>query len=234
MILKFDQIMSRPRRFGKSLLLGSLNALLQGKRGLFKGLWIDSSDYDFPKMPVVMLSMTGSFDSEAVLEQSIKIKLKSAAEIIGIDLEGLISFKDSSPADILRQLVTTLYVGKNNKEKRGIAILIDEYDSPIQRIMDNIKQACINCDVLYDFYSELKSLYEQDLISYIFVTGITKFTQTSFLPLFDNCKDLTLNPEYNDICGFNLDEFDSYFSKYLPGVLEYNKSCGHHIQKQNN
>ncbi|MDR2352069.1 MAG: AAA family ATPase, partial [Deltaproteobacteria bacterium] len=94
--------LSRPRRFGKSLLLGSLNELLQGKRELFKGLWIDSSDYDFPKMPVVMLSMTGSFDSKAVLEQSIKIKLKSAAKIIGIDLEGLISFKDSSPADILR------------------------------------------------------------------------------------------------------------------------------------
>jgi hypothetical protein len=214
--------LSRPRRFGKSLLIGALVKLLEGRRDLFKGLWIDSSDYDFKKRPVISLSMTGSCDTKDRLLGSIKSKLMTAAEDNDLTLSDLGVSPDASPDVILSRLIATLY----RRDKSRVAVLIDEYDAPIQGVINNLAQAEINQGVLRDFYSALKTMADQSRTSLIFVTGITKFAQTSVFSVFDNYFDMTLKPEYNAICGFTFDEFERYFSEYLPDFLAHNQSEG--------
>ncbi|MDR1870928.1 MAG: AAA family ATPase, partial [Deltaproteobacteria bacterium] len=213
---------SRPRRFGKSLLIGTLENLLKGNRELFQGLWIDSSDYDFQKYPVVKLSVSGDCDSEAALVGSLINKLQGAAEENGLSLADLDLAENSSPGGILDRLVRKLC----SREKNLVAILIDEYDAPINDVLGDPAQAEINRKVLRRFYASIKTLADDDKTSLIFVTGVTKFSKASVFSGFNNLSDLTLDPTHNSICGFTLEEFRSYFLEYLPDILEYNKSKG--------
>jgi hypothetical protein len=217
--------LSRPRRFGKSLLVAALEQLLRGRREFFKDLWIDSSGYDFPKYPVVRLALTGECRSEAELTNTIKTELKIAAIFNGLDPDEL-KMDSCTPGNMLKKLVITLYNHFQKDRQTPVGILIDEYDAPIQGVIDDTAQAEINRKVLHAFYSALKSLADYGLTKLIYITGVTKFTQTSIFSVFNNYSDLTLDPAFNDICGFTLDEFESYFNEYLPDILEYNKSKG--------
>ncbi|MDR0621314.1 MAG: AAA family ATPase, partial [Deltaproteobacteria bacterium] len=209
--------LSRPRRFGKSLLLGAAHELLQGNREYFKGLWIDSSDYDFKKYPVVHLDMLGNCDSTAALENNISEKLKVEAARIGLDKLTAVTL-----GGMLSEMVSTL----NRTSGERVAVLIDEYDYPIQDVIGDLTQADKNRATLHDFYSSLKSLADRGKTHVILVTGVSKFAQTSLFSAFNNLDDLTMDPRYNAICGFTLEEFEDYFSDYLPEVLEYNTSNG--------
>jgi hypothetical protein len=209
--------LSRPRRFGKSLFLGALYELLSGNRSLFEGLWIGSSGYDFKKYPIVRLNMVGSCDSAEVLKKTIIGKLKNSAFKSGID-----NFWIDTPDGVLEELVNKL----NRQTGERVAVLIDEYDAPILAMIGNKEQALANRGVLQSFYSALKSLVDQGMISYVFVTGVTKFAKTSIFSVFNNLYDLTLNPGFNAVCGFTLEEFESYFQEYLPIVLDHNKANG--------
>ncbi|MDR1607347.1 MAG: AAA family ATPase, partial [Deltaproteobacteria bacterium] len=214
--------LSRPRRFGKSLIIGALAELLKGNRELFKGLWIDSSDYDFKKYPVVTLNMVGEHKNEAALEASLINKLHGAAEENGLRLADLDLAENSTPGDILDRLVRKLCSDNNSR----VAILIDEYDAPIQKAIGDVARAIINRDVLSGFYSSIKALTDLGKTRLVFVTGVTKFAKASIFSGFNNLSDMTLNSEYNAICGFTLEEFRGYFLDYLPGILERNKSNG--------
>jgi hypothetical protein len=217
-----NYFLSRPRRFGKSLIVGALAELLKGNRELFKGLWIDSSDYDFKKLPVVSLSMVGSCDSKDALLDSIKTELDTAAKDNGFSLNELDIEKDSPPGNILIKLVSKLYY----PERVPVAIFIDEYDAPIQKVIRDTARAEGNRDVLSSFYSSIKSLADKDKTHLVFVTGVTKFAKASIFSGFNNLSDMTLDSEYNAICGFTVEEFQSYFLDYLPGILERYKSNG--------
>ncbi|MDR1607725.1 MAG: AAA family ATPase, partial [Deltaproteobacteria bacterium] len=214
--------LSRPRRFGKSLIIGALAELLKGNRELFKGLWIDSSDYDFKKYPVVTLSMVGEHKNEAALEASLINRLQGAARENGLRLADLDLAENSPPGDILDGLVSKLCSDENTR----VAILIDEYDAPIQKAIGDVAQAEINRGVLSGFYSSVKALADAGKTHLVFVTGVTKFAKASIFSGFNNLSDLTLDSEYNAICGFTLEEFQSYFLDYLPGILERYKSNG--------
>jgi hypothetical protein len=209
--------LSRPRRFGKSLIIGTLKELLEGNRDLFKGLWIESSDYGFEKRPVIKLSMDCACRTAARLMLSIKYRLKRVAGEFGLEIN-----HDLTPDEILLELVETLYI----KENKRVAILIDEYETAIQKGINNITQAEENRIVLHDFYSALKSLADDDKTEVIFITGVAKFAQASIFSGFNNYNDLTLDEKYAAICGFTVDEFRKYFTEYLPDVLECNKSKG--------
>ncbi|MDR1111697.1 MAG: ATP-binding protein [Deltaproteobacteria bacterium] len=217
--------LSRPRRFGKSLLLGTMRELFGGRRDLFEGLWIGSSGYDFKPFPVVCLSLAASGRTTEGLRNTISVRLIEAASDNGLDLNdeakkrGL-RFDAQAPGDLLLVLVNALTA------KTGLqaVVLIDEYDAPVQSVISEPGQAERIRDVLHDFYSVLKLLADQDKIKFLFVTGITRFAKASFFSVFNNCEDLTLNPEYAGICGFSLAEFEASLAPYLPGILEYNKS----------
>jgi hypothetical protein len=213
--------LSRPRRFGKSLIIGALAELLKGNREFFKGLWIDSSDYDFKKYPLVKLNIVGSCESKDVLVGSLINKLHGTAEENGLRLADLDLAENSTPGDILGRLVRKLCSDNNSR----VAILIDEYDAPIQKAIGDVAQAEINRGVLSGFYSSIKTLAD-DKTRLIFVTGVTKFAKVSIFSGFNNLFDLTLDTRYNAICGFTLEEFRGYFLEYLPDILDSGKSEG--------
>jgi hypothetical protein len=208
--------LSRPRRFGKSLLLGTMKELFLGNRDLFKGLWIDSSNYDFKKYPVIHLTMTGSCNTKEELRASIVDELKVAARKNGLTIEG------GTPSGILKNLISSLKLKTGNK----VVVLIDEYDAPILDQINNIPQAAENREELKSFYIALKTLSDSDDIRFIFITGVSKFSKASVFSGLNNLEDLTLLPEYNSICGFTLKEFDTHFTEYLPEILKYNIAEG--------
>jgi hypothetical protein len=203
--------LSRPRRFGKSLLLGTMHALFSGHRELFKGLWIESSDYEFKKVPVLRLSLIGDSGTTIELRNTLINKLELTARANGREIRG------GSPAIILNNLVESL-AGQTGEK---VVILIDEYDGPILNQINNIPQAKENRLELHSFYSGLKELADNDYIHFIFITGVTKFAKASVFSGLNNLKDLTLNNDYAGICGFTLPEFEIYFADYLPDVLKY-------------
>jgi hypothetical protein len=191
--------------------------VLKGRRELFKGLWIDSSGYDFKPYPVVKLTMTGECDTEEQLKSSILTELELAARENGVELA-----KDKSPGDTLKLMISDL----KTRTKERVAVLIDEYDAPIQAQIADISKANINRQVLHDFYSALKASQDRGMLQVLFVTGVTKFAQASIFSVFNILADLTLEADYNGVCGFTMEEFDAYFAEYLPGILEYQKSKG--------
>jgi hypothetical protein len=161
--------------------------------------------------------MSGPSQGETQLNATIASKLRRAARDNDAEVP-----QGVDPASALSDLVGSLF----QKTKERVAILIDEYDAPIHSTLHDHSLAATNRRVLHDFYSVLKDLSDSGQLRLLFVTGVTKFVQTSIFSVFNNLADLTLNPEYNGACGFTLEEFDSYFAGYLPATLERAKSKG--------
>ncbi|MDR1166149.1 MAG: AAA family ATPase [Deltaproteobacteria bacterium] len=208
--------LSRPRRFGKSLLLSTIYELYCGNKDLFKSLWIASkaAEYKFEKFPVISISMTGDSCDKNELNNSITTQLLEIAKDFGLkEIDG------AKPADVVTKLIWSL----NRESGKPVAFLIDEYDEPIRSHIDNVAQAEINRDVLHTFYSSLKTAMDKNKIKLLFVTGVTKFAKASIFSVFNNLFDISMAPDYHNICGFTMDEFDRYFDSYLPAILEYNK-----------
>ncbi|MDR1873153.1 MAG: AAA family ATPase, partial [Deltaproteobacteria bacterium] len=203
--------LSRPRRFGKTLLVSSLECLLRGKRELFKGLWIDQSDYDWTSYPVIRLEMNKAIgDDIAEVEKKLSNMLLFAAKLAGIKLE-----KDD-PADMLSWLILEFFVNHGQKEK--VAILIDEYDAPIvERLVDPPLAEKIRV-ALRKFYGRLKT--NSEMIGHIFITGVSRFTQTSIFSELNNLKDLTFNRKYAAICGLTAADLEDLLSDREERTLE--------------
>ncbi|MDR2200020.1 MAG: ATP-binding protein [Deltaproteobacteria bacterium] len=207
----------RPRRFGKSLLLSTIESLFSGERDLFKGLWIDSSDYTFQKHPVILLSMDFTDTSKPSL---LKKQLLHSLQKIGKS-EG-ISISDLTLDAALSDLVEGLFDKYNNFQSTApkdrdrqesvqkVVILIDEYDAPIIDNLDKSSVAKANQITLHNFYREFKKL--DKFIHFILVTGITQAGRASLGQTTNNIVDISLRPEYAGICGFTLQELDSLFA----------------------
>ena len=192
--------LSRPRRFGKSLTIYTLQEILLGNKELFKGLWIYDK-YDFPKHPVIRISFSSLDYKELPLEEAISIELHSIAKEKGIELTSKtysLQFKE--------------LIIKLGKEKQ-VAILIDEYDKPIVDYIDNQKQAIDNKDVLKNFYSSLKDLTSH--IKLFFVTGVSKFSGVSIFSDLNNLHDLTLDKNYSSMLGYTKDELETNFAEHI-------------------
>jgi hypothetical protein len=207
--------LSRPRRFGKSLLVTTLEDLLRGRRELFEGLWIGESDYDWKPYPVISLSFANvGSNSVEILESFLISKLRDIADIEELSLNG------SASSSCFESLITKLYY----KYGQEVAILIDEYDEPILKQITNPDLANEIRENLKLFYAVLKST--EKLRGFVFITGITKFTKASIFSGLNNLVDLTLKPKYAAICGFTAEEFDTLFSSYLEDNLGEFKSEG--------
>ena len=195
--------LSRPRRFGKTLTVSTLEHILRGHRELFQGLWIDSSDYDWKPRPVIRLSMNlARGGSASQVAGRLAGMLRALAKKEKIALSG----KDD-PALLLRRLIYSL----RRRDDRKVAILIDEYDAPIMRNIADIPLAEKILENLRDFYGVLKGASED--VGFIFVTGVGKFAGSSIFPGRDNLVDLTFNGQFAGVCGFSIAEFDDLFAK---------------------
>ena len=203
--------LSRPRRFGKSLLISTFKHLFLGNKALFESLkfgeqdlWImDKWDWT-KKYPVIHFSFDALSYQDIGLANAIQADLLDKAEAFGIELTKS-DFK-SQFKELLKKVV----------EKHGkIVLLIDEYDKPIIDFLekDDLPQAKANRLVLKSFYSTLKSA--DDLLHFFFVTGISKFTQVSIFSDLNNLKDITLHEDYAALTGYTQAEIEFYFSDYL-------------------
>jgi Predicted AAA-ATPase/PD-(D/E)XK nuclease superfamily len=196
--------LSRPRRFGKSLLVSTIRELYEGNKVLFEGLWIEPH-WDWSKTnPVVHFSFDGMSYKQLGLEAAINEELQRWAEHHKIQLTTT-NYK-SQFKELLEKLALTH--GK-------VVLLVDEYDTPIIDFLEkeDINEAKFNRDILREFYGVLKSA--DKLLELIFITGISKFAKVSLFSHLNNLDDLTLMEEYATITGYTEEELVTNFADYL-------------------
>ena len=197
---------SRPRRFGKSLLLSTIKEIFNGNKELFRGLYIENK-YTWEKHPVIHISMSnlkGTNDINSI-NQSTLLMLNNSAKENDIVLE-----KFDNPAMMFGELIIKL--SKINK----VVILIDEYDKPILDNINNLDIAKQNRVFLRDFYSVLKD--NDQYIKFCLLIGISKFSKVSVFSGLNNLKDITLSEKFSTICGLTQKEVDDYFDDRIPWI----------------
>lgn len=194
---------SRPRRFGKSLLCSTLEEVFKGNKELFKGLWIYDSDYDWEPHPVIRIDMSKiAHKTPEELELALHEKINTIAERNSINITNYQSISGKFEK-ILYEL------SKKNK----VAIIIDEYDKPILDNITNIEVADKVRDVLRNFYTLFKNL--DQYLKFIFLTGVTQFSKTSIFSGLNNLKEISLNKKYADLLGYTQEELESFFKNYI-------------------
>lgn len=202
--------LSRPRRFGKSLLLSTLQSYFEGKKKLFEGLAICEHESEWNKHPVLRFDLSAaSYEHPNVLENKICSYLEDYEKIYG---------GSDSPeiGDRFRRLITAAHMQQGNK----VVVLIDEYDKPL---LDTLHDTSLNETMksrLRGFYSVLKECDEH--IRFAMLTGVTKFAKVSVFSGLNNLKDISLLPEYNDICGITELEFHKNFQTSLINFSQAN------------
>ena len=196
--------LSRPRRFGKSLLLDTISEAFSGDRELFRGLWIYGSDFAFEKHPVIRLDMSNiSNENPEILKRSLIADLSARMRALGI------AVSDGEPGDLLKTFIM------ETREKYGqrVVVLVDEYDKPILDHLLNAEIAEANRQVLRSLFGVLKSM--DPYLRFAFVTGVSKFTKTSIFSELNNLLDITMTEKYASICGIEINELDLFFSEHI-------------------
>ncbi|MDR1857378.1 MAG: AAA family ATPase [Desulfovibrio sp.] len=199
--------LSRPRRFGKSLTVSTLESMFKGKNEFFKGLaaeeWFSRENFSpFPVISLDFIGVTGEFGIE-LLHEGFRIQLQSIAESYNITL------KDNLPPYMFYKLVDALYSAFGKK----VVILVDEYDHQINDFIDDPVRANEIRKTMQNFLSVIK--WRNSRIEFIFVTGITKFSKTGLFSVLNNLNDISLDEDYSAICGCTQEELDKYFTKYV-------------------
>lgn len=192
--------LSRPRRFGKSLLVSTLKAVFEGRKDLFKGLWIEDK-LDWEPFPVIVIDFSELHSPNRDLVTSLHNELDRIAGNFNLQLES----EDIDQK--FRELIEV--IGKDGK----VAILIDEYDKPIIDFIDNPEKAARNRDVLRDFYSVVKG--NDRHIAFFLVTGISKFSHVSIFSDLNNLYDISVGFEFAELLGYNQVELDRYFGSRI-------------------
>ncbi|MDR0911128.1 MAG: AAA family ATPase [Methanobrevibacter sp.] len=205
--------LSRPRRFGKSLLISTLKELFKGNKNLFKGLYIyDKWKWEETNPVIVLAFGGGEYDSAISLNNYIKDMLNNKAREFQVELY----------IKTLGGKFTDLITGVYTKTKKDVVILIDEYDKPIISNFKNTELSSIE-KKLGSFYENLKK--NDEFIKLIFITGISKMDQSLVFSKFNSPKDLSLNTRFNNICGYTQEELEFYFSKHIESLaLKFNCS----------
>jgi hypothetical protein len=200
--------LSRPRRFGKSLLISTFKSLFQGRRDLFNGLAIDSLDYDWKAYPVLHLDM-GSMQAPTVAEFEEKIvdQLMSRARELGVEIE-----KSSIPSIVFTRLCEALAAKSPHKQ---FVMLVDEYDKPLLGTL-NTPEVIKFRDALKSFYSVIKT--KESLMRFTFITGISKFSKVSIFSDLNNLVDISADEQFATLLGYTHSELTKYFSEYIEAL----------------
>lgn len=200
--------LSRPRRFGKSLLLDTLKQLFSAHKALFQGLHIyDQWDWSV-RYPVIHISFgMGVVKTHADLAQRINYQLKQNQQALGIECHT----KDDM-AGCFSELIQQAH--KTYQQK--VVILIDEYDKPILDNITDPKRAKTMREGLKNLYSVLKD--NDQFIRFVFITGVSKFSKVSIFSGLNNLEDITLDAKYSAICGYTQTELEQSFADHLVGA----------------
>ncbi len=194
--------LSRPRRFGKSLLLSTFKYIFQGRKDLFAGLYIEDK-IEWKTYPVIHLDFLNISYKDSTLAEGLKMYLREVAQKENIELRG------NSPRDFLRSLIIELKA----KYQQNVVILIDEYDKSIIDYIDEPIQASLNRDTLKHFFGTLKGMTAD--LQFIFLTGVSKFSKVSLFSDLNNLTDLTLKDHFSTALGYTQAELETYFVDYL-------------------
>ena len=193
--------LARPRRFGKSLLVSTMQSYFEGKKELFKGLAVDKLEKEWTEYPVLHFDMSGGKHMEPEqLELYLGYILKDQEKKWGIN-EPRIGANNR-----LIDLINTAY----EKSGKQVVVLIDEYDAPMLDVAHEKEQLDVLRNIMRNFYSPLK--YSEAKLRFVFLTGITKFSQLSIFSELNNITNVSMHQEYAGICGITkeelLDKFD--------------------------
>ena len=215
---KEGYFLSRPRRFGKSLMISTLKAIFEGRRELFDGLAISKKEYDWKPYPVIHLDMGNcSAKTPKALEGFIEDRLCDIAAEHGVTLRG------QSNATRFESLISAL--GKQEK----VVILIDEYDKPILNNVTNPEADAI-LSVLKGFYSTVKTC--EDLERFVFITGVTKFCHVSLFSDLNNLTDITMRSDYATMFGYTQSELEHYFSDRIKATARAQKISEEELKRK--
>lgn len=198
--------LSRPRRFGKSLFLTTLQAIFEGKKGLFKGLYIYDK-YDFEPYPVIKIVFSGVMSTKESLNDVINRNMRNNEDDLQCERNEQLSSTERFAA---------LIKNASKKYNKPVVILIDEYDKPI---LDNITDSAMRNyarDTLKGLYEHIK--YNDEYVKFAFLTGVTKFSKVSIFSGLNNIVDISLYPQYGNICGYTQTDLETSFQPYLLGV----------------
>ncbi|MDE6234981.1 MAG: ATP-binding protein [Muribaculaceae bacterium] len=199
--------LSRPRRFGKSLLLSTIEAYYLGRRDLFKGLALDSLTEDWEPHPVFHLDLNNrEYKDETSLLQEFNANLEQWELIYGDEK------KDRAPEERFAYLIRRAFEQTGKK----VVILIDEYDKPLLNTIDRPELADVYRSQLKAFYSNLKTM--DACIEIAMLTGVARFSKVSIFSDLNNLRDISFVNEFSAICGITSDELDKYFKEGIENI----------------
>ena len=198
---------ARPRRFGKSLTVSTLDAMFSGKKELFRGLYAEEfmNRPDYCASPVIRLDMSRVTTNHGieVVENSISKLTLAQAERHGVEIHNKVLC-----GEIFDELITKLY-----RQYGKVVILIDEYDKPYTDFYTNSVKAEEIREVLRNFYVRFKA--NDEYMRFVFITGIAKFARFGVFSVLNNPKDISLSTAYGEMCGLTEEEIVQYFSEHI-------------------
>lgn len=209
---KVPYFLSRPRRFGKSLLISTFEAYFQGRKDLFEGLAIEKLETKWEQYPVLHLDLNAKkYETAADLVAMLNQYLEKWEAVYGDEK------KDRSPEERFSYIIEQAYL----KTGKGVVVLVDEYDKPLlqalldENLLDEYRR------ILKAFYGVLKS--SDRYLRFIFLTGVTKFAQVSVFSDLNQLNDISMKPQYATICGITRQELEDTFIPELNRLAETNE-----------
>lgn len=201
--------LSRPRRFGKSLLLSTLHAYFEGRQDLFKGLALDKADVDWEASPVLHFDFNSEdYTRSDGLHNILNSYLSRHEEIYGYSPEG------ETASVRFRNLILSAY----EKTGRKVVILIDEYDKPLLGLEEDSELFIKNQAILKAFFGNLKSM--DRYIRFAFITGVARFSKVSIFSDLNNLYDISMTEEFADICGWTEQELTENFKAGIEALAK--------------
>lgn len=203
--------LSRPRRFGKSLLSTTLHSYFAGEKDLFKGLAIEGLEKDWTEYPVLHFDMSTFKNCNLKdLQSKFNYKLSEYESIWGNNPES------ETPGDRFKNLIISA------KEQTGkpVIIIIDEYDAPLLDVLHNEDRLAEIRTIILEFYAPIKA--NDEYIRFAFITGITKFSQLSIFSAINNLANISMDPEFAAICGITKEELTTTLNQDIELMAEHN------------
>ena len=201
--------LNRPRRFGKSLLASTFHSYFEGKKELFEGLAIEKLEKEWTEYPVLHFDLSGGKHLEKdQLERYLSFILDENEQRYGMESD------HTDPNIRLNRLITQLY----KKTGKQVVVLIDEYDAPLLDVVHEETSLKVLRNIMRNFYSPLKKC--EPYLRFVFLTGITKFSQMSIFSELNNISNVSMLPQYAGICGITQEELESQMSADVEALGE--------------
>lgn len=202
--------LSRPRRFGKSLLVSTFKSYFEGKKELFEGLAIEKLEKEWTAYPVLHFSLAGGKHMEKEqLDRYLLYILKENEDRFGVDCDS------PDPNVRLLNLIKTVTA----KAGKQAVVLIDEYDAPLLDVAHEKEMLDVLRNTMRNFYSPLKDC--ESMLRFVFLTGITKFSQLSIFSELNNIKNVSMDEPYAGICGITKEEMLTQMSDDIDALAEH-------------